>query len=778
MKKFVTISLILLLLVLSVCFVACNSTSFSVVYLCDDGGRILGQTPQTVKSGNDAKVVTAMPNDGYRFNGWSDGETDQTRNDKKITQNLTVKAFFVKEDRMYQLNYSATKGGKIEGETSQIVLRNQNGETVTAIAEEFYTFVEWSDGKTDAVRTDYGVIADINAVAKFALKETFKLTYTATAGGKIVGTAEQVVEGGFDGEEVSAVADSGYSFVMWSDGYRHFSRTDIDVVENLDIEAIFVKTYKGEGTEQSPFLIYNQTEFSNIVYYAGANFKLMANLNFSGIDHKPLFDVNQLGFYNTFNGVFDGNDYIISNLKVDCESKLPSLFGAVSNVGIIKNLKLNNFYINIAEQTDSTDVYVGAIAGINYGVMENIFVSGNITAKNFKNSQIAIGGVCGKSAGLLKDVTSQVNISLKNVDSAKEAELDKFNVGVLCGILSNNAENIKTSGKIEIQFANSQSVANVGGAVGLVSSELEQLEINKVDSNVEFVQLSGKCNSGGVIGKVYLPESKFIASNLKSNSKNFNSGAIDFAIVLGGEIANSTSVGITVVAGFLGEVVSEENLIIESNSAFSNSLGEFGFAKLLENVVVYRCFANGYSTVSAFLGTVNNSKVEQCYADGKVQSTTNSASSFIMEAVVSEVINCYSICDLSIVYGGTKEIVAGGMFASIDNSNVKNCYFGGEIYVESNKSASVGAFYGKSFGNVHLEYFYTLQSFSGDVSYKLLGSSNLSGTLTLKDVDEFATIEKMLKPNDLTLARILNNNLSTTLWVFNSKTLPTFSWQN
>ena len=59
--------------------------------------------------------------------------------------------------------------------------------------------------------------ANISVTANFAI-DTFTLTYTAGAGGTITGDTSQTVNYGADGTAVTAVPDTGYHFVDWSDG--------------------------------------------------------------------------------------------------------------------------------------------------------------------------------------------------------------------------------------------------------------------------------------------------------------------------------------------------------------------------------------------------------------------------------------------------------------------------------------------------------------------------------------------------------------------------------
>jgi hypothetical protein len=87
------------------------------------------------------------------------------------------------------------------------------------------------------VNQEYTVIA-------YFLKITYGLTYRAMANGSISGAADQTVEYGASGSPVTAVPDSGYFFVNWSDGRTDNPRTDTNVTHSVIVNALFAaKTY-------------------------------------------------------------------------------------------------------------------------------------------------------------------------------------------------------------------------------------------------------------------------------------------------------------------------------------------------------------------------------------------------------------------------------------------------------------------------------------------------------------------------------------------------------
>ncbi len=67
---------------------------------------------------------------------------------------------------------------------------------------------------------------------------TFTLDYAAGANGHLTGVTHQTdVVYGTDGTAVTAVADTGYHFVKWSDDVTDNPRTDTSVMADVDVTA-------------------------------------------------------------------------------------------------------------------------------------------------------------------------------------------------------------------------------------------------------------------------------------------------------------------------------------------------------------------------------------------------------------------------------------------------------------------------------------------------------------------------------------------------------------
>jgi|GEM_PF-2875538 len=138
--------------------------------------------------------------------------------------------------------YTAGPGGKITGTATQTVLRGANSTTVTATPNTGYKFVKWKDNNsTVASRTDTNLTSDMSAEAEFEELPRVRISYKATEGGYISGTAEQDVYVGSSTSAVTAVAEDGYYFDEWDDGTTTPRRTDRQVSEAKTYTAKFVK---------------------------------------------------------------------------------------------------------------------------------------------------------------------------------------------------------------------------------------------------------------------------------------------------------------------------------------------------------------------------------------------------------------------------------------------------------------------------------------------------------------------------------------------------------
>ena len=79
-----------------------------------------------------------------------------------------INSIIPKEPEVFvAVTYDVEGAGSIEGEQDQLVLLGGDATPVTAVPEEGYVFVEWSDGSTKPYRTDKELEADVELYAIF-----------------------------------------------------------------------------------------------------------------------------------------------------------------------------------------------------------------------------------------------------------------------------------------------------------------------------------------------------------------------------------------------------------------------------------------------------------------------------------------------------------------------------------------------------------------------------------------------------------------------------------
>lgn len=199
-------------------------------YYGGDHGTVNGQDKVEAYAfyGDDGPVVTAAPKPGYKFTGWSDGKSDNPRQEKNVisrppnagyTANFEELAPVVEEFVTVTYTVNDSNGGEIVGSKTQKIKKGTgSGTQVTAKAKSGYDFTKWSDDNPSSIRTDKNLDKDTTFTAIFTPTRSdakLRLEYIAGPGGSIMGTKVQTVSKGGNGTPVTAIADNGYVFDGW-----------------------------------------------------------------------------------------------------------------------------------------------------------------------------------------------------------------------------------------------------------------------------------------------------------------------------------------------------------------------------------------------------------------------------------------------------------------------------------------------------------------------------------------------------------------------------------
>ena len=103
---------------------------------------------------------------------------------------------------------------------------------------------------TVTVLSEKGIIGSFNEIIDDIVPDEpevyVAVTYEVEEGGYIEGEADQLVLFGGSSEPVEAIADEGYAFVEWSDGYTKPMRSDSKIEEEVIYFAIFEPVGEGD----------------------------------------------------------------------------------------------------------------------------------------------------------------------------------------------------------------------------------------------------------------------------------------------------------------------------------------------------------------------------------------------------------------------------------------------------------------------------------------------------------------------------------------------------
>ena len=149
---------------------------------------------------DDNAIISATPTYGYHFTQWSDGNTDNPRA-IVVTEDVTYTAEFAANTYVVTTAVHEEIMGNVTGAGEYLYTEEA---TLTAVANEFYRFVQWSDGITDNPRVVM-VEKDSLFTAEFEI-ETFNVV--AASGEPDRGRVKVILV---------AEPIEGFEFSHWSD---------------------------------------------------------------------------------------------------------------------------------------------------------------------------------------------------------------------------------------------------------------------------------------------------------------------------------------------------------------------------------------------------------------------------------------------------------------------------------------------------------------------------------------------------------------------------------
>lgn len=164
----------------------------------------------------------------------------------------------------------------------------------------------------------------------------------------------------------------------------------------------------GSGAANNPFLIENETHLRNIEKVSmNANYKLKSDVNILSSEWIPIGGDYYISNKATeFKGSLDGNGKKISNLRRTADIQEVNnrfyfgLFLHIGPSGKIKNLTLDKVAIKMdgpAVNNSKTRVFIGALAGVVRGTVENVTVNGECFYSICTNGSAFVGAIAGSA---------------------------------------------------------------------------------------------------------------------------------------------------------------------------------------------------------------------------------------------------------------------------------------------------------------------------------------------------------------------------------------------
>lgn len=330
---------------------------------------------------------------------------------------------------------------------------------------------------------------------------------------------------------------------------------------------------RGEGTQTSPYLLYNQKQFKQLGEKTNSYFRVMRDLDLSNLDtienldnfvdgqnhyitiNSTLFDnISENGTINDVNINFSTNSSITVNdyekgficnvnngfindvtFQFSCEyfsgiSIYHSSSEPTSMIGLIcgtNNGKMNDCWAlqgkvkscHLYSTQKENDCFVGAIAGQNYGTIENSF-----NQLDIDSSYQDVGGVCGinRENAVVFKCGNRGDISVSNTKenwSALAGGITAHNNGEITNcqntksVTSNCINSEARAGGIAANFGkgtikrcrNSGSITatgkttSIGGIVG-ISEQNTELEYCLNNGDVTSTSSTSDGFAGGIIG--------------------------------------------------------------------------------------------------------------------------------------------------------------------------------------------------------------------------------------------------------------------------------------
>ena len=393
-----------------------------VTFNSDDGSAISGRTVsygELIDFGN-SNLKPAK--NGFTFIGWKDESSGylytypsailwKNLDSTKTLKAIWVSSFEIETYTIRFISYEDNTGWIIDEYRNVAEGTTVNSAPLSAPVRDGFTFMGWytsPNGTGDAFspflvleNTDFYALWQVTVMFDSALGTAVPTQYINYL--DILMLPPTI--------ELPSTSRGGFKASSWQcDGIEYDFGAPFTVTRSINFTVKWAEKTLAECWNGSVYEIYTYNQFNSIRTLAStySTFKLMDTIVLSG-SWTPI---------PAFYGTLDGNGYYVYNLTISTNAPSGGSYGLVAmNYGTIKNLSMWNALINITGQSNSsTTIYVGAIAGMNYGTIDNCQNTGNNTYADYyincEKSNSGIGGIAGYNgtAGVINNCKSYLPV--------------------------------------------------------------------------------------------------------------------------------------------------------------------------------------------------------------------------------------------------------------------------------------------------------------------------------------------------------------------------------
>ena len=693
-------------------------------------------TTYTITGTNDNKSVTATPNTGYHFTGWTyNGGTNRIDNVSQVGGAFSFNGSNIINGKTYTANFAINQlnvtyhtnlNGSNRDDGTKVFTYNSLGTSYLKSPEKLdgYTFVGWALSENGDVFHKYGEnVGNTIANVDFSKAENHNKTVHLYA--VWVASDFDIIAGGNKNNGTWGSASNPFAITT----PQHLKNLS-DIVNGVRYPVDSVSgTYYGQAV----------TTAATDVTYANCYFVVTADINMSGVSFVAIgstahsFSAKQFDFqgFDILNltvsgggdiglfGVLDSTNILSSGSSKDNATVLSGTRTSTSDnvgslVGWMKGGSISGYFKNECAVTGNGS-FVGGIVGQNHSNIVNgrFFNYGKVVGKvtstggifGFTGSQLidsenhgnvtgvnAVGGIAGRNQGT---ITGCKNYGIvKSTANGGNAGGEVNNVGAAVGGISgySNSDVINCHNYGKIDAANVNAVGGILGVAGLYSNNV--WTGCKVENCTNEANVTAKNHVGGIVGYAAM-------SNLSNNENVANTtiigeffvggiagGIVDSTIVTNctnnGAVGNNSSIYVGGIAGYGEGVQINESLnhtSVQGNNYVGGIVGEIqkyhNTTDSQINASTNTGSVSGTNNVGGIVGKISSGSVTDCANNGNV-----SGNGYIGGVVGNAKDITVSGCTNSanVTSSGTSAIagIVGGLEESA-TIEIKNCENSGTV---------------------------------------------------------------------------------------------------